>query len=88
MVNKNCGYLPYSQWVWSIQDSIVKCCWGFPSSIQNLQLALSAIEAYVVGPGPSALSDDDIEQVKALVELGHPRTEIARQFARSVRWYA
>jgi len=28
----------------------------------------------------SALSDDDIEQVKALVELGHPKTEIARQF--------
>src|SRR5699024_3498271 len=27
-----------------------------------------------------ALSDDDIEQVKALVELGHPKTEIARQF--------
>ena len=27
-----------------------------------------------------ALSDDDIEQVKALVELGHPKTDIARQF--------
>ncbi|HEY4577578.1 MAG TPA: recombinase family protein [Yaniella sp.] len=27
-----------------------------------------------------ALSDDDIEQVKALVELGHPKTAIVRQF--------
>lgn len=27
-----------------------------------------------------ALSDDDIDQVKALVELGHPKTHIARQF--------
>src|SRR5690625_5938889 len=26
-----------------------------------------------------ALSDDDVEQVKALVEMGHPKTEIARQ---------
>lgn len=27
-----------------------------------------------------ALSDDDIEQIKVLVELGHPKTDIARQF--------
>lgn len=27
-----------------------------------------------------ALSDDDVEQVKALVELRHPKTDIARQF--------
>lgn len=28
----------------------------------------------------SALNDEDVKQVKALVELGYPKTEIARQY--------
>jgi len=30
-----------------------------------------------------ALSDDDVEQIKVLLELGHEKTEIARQFGVS-----